>query len=148
MKRHVEFEHFELVTTYVEQLAIADNISRSQAMGDVGCRTIQLTKKRSKITPSVIFAFFGSTTPYKKQDEAQKLFLEDLVLLTTKGLFPLSTCQNVWMWRLALRLDPKVVFLYRKTLFEEMFLAMVTCLNLHVQPLFNVALVENLSSTS
>ncbi len=132
MKRHVEFKHFELVTTYVEQFAITDNISKSQAMCDVSCRTIQLTKKHSKITPSVISAFFGSTILYKKQYENQKLFLEDLMLLTTKRL-PLNTCQNVWMWRLALRLDPKVVFPYRKTLFEEILPSMVTCcLNLHV----------------
>jgi hypothetical protein len=30
MKRHVESEQLELVTTYVEQLAIVNNISRSQ----------------------------------------------------------------------------------------------------------------------
>jgi hypothetical protein len=30
-------------------------------------------------------SFFRSKTPYKKQDEGQKLFMEDLVLFTTKG---------------------------------------------------------------
>ncbi len=97
MKRHVEFEHFELVTTYVEQLVTTNNILGTQAMGDASYRIIQLAKKHSKITPSVISAFFGSTTPYKKQDEAPKFFLEELVLVTTKGFFPLSTCENVWM---------------------------------------------------
>ncbi len=110
MKRHVEFEHFELVTTYVEQLVIADNILGTQAMGDASYKIIQLAKKHSKITPSVTSAFFGSTAPYKEQDEVQKFFLEDLVLVTTKGLFPLNTCENVWMRRLALKFDPKVVF--------------------------------------
>jgi hypothetical protein len=33
---------------------------------------------------------FGAKTPYKKLNEAQQLFLEDLVLLATKGFFPLE----------------------------------------------------------
>ncbi len=37
------------------------------------------------------FQFFGNKIPYKKVDEVQKLFLEDLILLITKGFFPLST---------------------------------------------------------
>jgi hypothetical protein len=49
--------------------------------------------------------------PYKNQDEAQKLFLEDLMLLIAKGYLPLSTCENLCMHRLALMLDPKLVFL-------------------------------------
>ncbi len=56
--------------------------------------------------------FFGSKTPYKKQDEAQKSFLEDLVLLMAKGFSPLNTCENVWMWRLVLKLDPKMVYFF------------------------------------
>jgi preprotein translocase subunit SecB len=65
----------------------------------------------------MLFLFLKkSKTPYKKQDETQKLFLEDLVLLMAKGFFPLSTCENVQMWKLALRLDPNMVFPFRKTL--------------------------------
>jgi hypothetical protein len=97
---------------------------------------MQPTKKQSKVALSVISTFFGSKTPYKKQDETQKLFLEDLMLLTAKGFFLLSTCENVWMQRLTLRLDPKVVFPFRKTLSIEILPNMVThCLKLHVQPL-------------
>jgi len=88
---------------------------------------MQLAKKRFKITPGVIFIFFRNKTPYKKQDGPQKLFLEDLVLLTAKGFFPLRTCENVWMWRLVLRLDPKMVFPFRNTLSEEILPKMVTC---------------------
>jgi hypothetical protein len=52
---------------------------------------------------------------------------------------PFKHMQNVWMKRLALKLDPKVVFLSQKTLFEKIFPTMITrYLNLHVQPLFNV----------
>ncbi len=39
-----------------------------------------------------------------------KYFLEDLILLTIKGFSPLSTCENVWMWRL----DPKVASLLKR----------------------------------
>jgi hypothetical protein len=40
MKMHVEYEHLELVTAYVEQLVTTNNISGSQVVGDEGCRTI------------------------------------------------------------------------------------------------------------
>ncbi len=40
MKSHVEYEHIELVSAYVEQLVIVDNILGSQVVGDEGCRTI------------------------------------------------------------------------------------------------------------
>jgi len=79
-----------------------------------------------------IFTFLGNKTPYKKQNEVQKLFLEDLVLLIAKGFFPLSSCENIWMHRLALRLDPKLVFPFRKMLSSEILLNMVACcLDLH-----------------
>jgi hypothetical protein len=48
---------------------------------------MQLTKKQSKVALGVIFIFWGSKTPYKKQDETQKFFLKELVLLMAKG-FP------------------------------------------------------------
>jgi hypothetical protein len=64
------------------------------------------------------------------------------VLLTTEGFFPLSTCENVWMWRLALKLDPKVVFPFRNTLFKKILVNMVICcLELHVQTLLNATLI-------
>jgi len=72
---------------------------------------MQPTKKCTKIVVGAIFSFFGSKTPYKRHDEAQKLFLKNLVLLTTKGYLLLNTCENVWMHRLGLRLDSKLVFL-------------------------------------
>ncbi len=61
-----------------------------------GCKAMQLTKKRSKVAPSAISIVFGSKIPYKKLNEVQQLFPEDLVLLTVKG-FSLSTCENIWM---------------------------------------------------
>jgi hypothetical protein len=70
MKNHVEYEHFELVTAYVEQLVIVNNILGSQVVGDEGCKTIQPAKKCSKVALGAIFTFFGSKTPYNKQDEA------------------------------------------------------------------------------
>jgi hypothetical protein len=61
-----------------------------------GCKAMQLTKKGSKITLSAISTFFESKTPYKKLNEVQQLFLEELVLFIAKG-FSLSTCINIWM---------------------------------------------------
>jgi hypothetical protein len=69
-------------------------------------------QKTSKNLAQAIFTFLGNKSPCKKQNEVQKLFLEDLVLFIAKGFSPLSTCENIWMHRLALRLDPKLVFLF------------------------------------
>jgi hypothetical protein len=51
----------------------------------------------------------GSKIPYKKQNETQKPFLEDMLLFIAKEFFPLSSCENVWMHRLALKFNPKLV---------------------------------------
>ncbi len=59
MKRHVESEHLELLTSYIEKVSATNNISRSQIVGDQGTRAIQPTNKSSKVTPGAIFNFFG-----------------------------------------------------------------------------------------
>jgi hypothetical protein len=73
-------------------------------------------QKMPKNRTSVISSFFGSKTPYKKQDDKQNLCMEDLVLFTTKGYIPLNIGENLWMCRLTLNLDPKLVFPSHKTL--------------------------------
>jgi hypothetical protein len=80
------------------------------------------------------FSLFCEQFLKKKQDKAQKLILKDLVLPTTKGLFPLSTCENVQMWRLVLKLDLKLVFL--KDLVQRDFSSHAYTLFklVHVQP--------------
>jgi len=57
-------------------------------MTDESTRCMQLAKKCPKITLTTISIFFGSKTPYKKQDETHKLFLEDLMLFIVKRYFP------------------------------------------------------------
>lgn len=58
MKIHVESKHVELLNIFVEKVVV-DNISRSQiACANEGCRAMEVTKKRSKVVPSVILAFF------------------------------------------------------------------------------------------
>jgi hypothetical protein len=47
------------------------------------------------------------------------------VLLTTKGFFPLNDHENLWMLCSALQLDPRVVFLFRKVMNEEILLMIV-----------------------
>jgi hypothetical protein len=97
MKIHVEFEHFELLIIFVEEVVV-DNIARSQIVGaNEGYRAMEVAIKRSKVVLVAILAFFGSKTPYKKLDEAQQISLKDLIILTVKGFFPLNTCENIWM---------------------------------------------------
>ncbi len=98
LKIHVESEHLELLTIFVEEVAIVHNITSSQiAHANEGYRAMEVAKKSSKVVLGVFLAFFGSKTPYKKLNEAQQLFLKYLIMLTAKGFFPLSTCENIWM---------------------------------------------------
>jgi hypothetical protein len=98
MKIHVESKHLELLTIFVEKVVIVDNISRSQiTSANEGCRAMEVAKKHSKVVLGVILAFSRSKTLCKKLNEAQQLFQEDLIMFTTKGFFPLSSCENIWM---------------------------------------------------
>lgn len=63
------------------------------------------------------------------------------MLFMTMWFFPLFTCENVWMQRMTLKLDPKLLFPFQRTLFEDILLAMVACcLDLHMQPQFDATL--------
>jgi len=134
MKHHVEALHFELLTTYVTQCFVHDNVTGSQERSDEGGRLMQPAKKRTKVAAGVISFFFASKTPYKRHDGAQKLFLKDLVVLTPKGYLLLNTCENVWMHKLALRLESKLVFPTQRVLTKEIIPIMVNrCLDLYVR---------------
>jgi hypothetical protein len=84
MKHYVEALHLKLLTTYVVECFVHDNVTSSQKRSDEGGSLMQPTKKCTKVVPKAISYFFGSKTPYKRHDEAQQLFLKDLVLLTIK----------------------------------------------------------------
>jgi len=133
MKHHVEALHLKLLTTYVAECFVHDNVTCSQEWNDEGGKLMQPAKNCTKVVVGVIFSFFGSKTLYKMHDESQKLFLKDLVLLIAKGYLLLSTCENAWMRRLVLKPNSKLVFPTQKTLVEEYLPAMVDrCLNLYV----------------
>jgi len=87
----------------------------------------------------VWFFFVLEMTYLIKQDQIQVQFLEDLVLFLAKGFnFPLNTCENLWMCRLALKLDPGLVVPFHRTLFEDILPFMVVhYMNLHVWPLLD-----------
>jgi hypothetical protein len=40
---------------------------------------------------------------YQKLDEKQKAFIDDLMLVVVKRLFPLSIIENIWMKQFGLR---------------------------------------------
>jgi hypothetical protein len=86
-------------------------------------------------TWSTIIAYFGSTNLYKNGDEAQQMFLEDLVLCIRKGYMPLLSCKNIWLHILILHQCSHVVFLFHPSFVEQIFLTRVTkTMNLHVLP--------------
>jgi hypothetical protein len=86
MKHYVEVLHRKLLTTYVVECFVHGNVTSSQERSDEGGRLMQPTKKCTKLVAGAISSFFCSKTLYKRHDEAQKLFLKDLVLLTIKGI--------------------------------------------------------------
>jgi hypothetical protein len=90
MKYHIEALHFKLLPTYVAKHFVHDNVTGSQERIDEGGRLMQLVKKCTKVITWVISFFLGSKTFYKRHNETQKLLLEDLMLLTSKGYFFLS----------------------------------------------------------
>ncbi len=93
IKRHVDFEHPNL-TLYIQRLAFI-GILGSQSKGNREGVAILHAKKHSKVALGVISTFFQSNIPYNKHDETLKSFLEDLMLLTTKGHLLLNTCENI-----------------------------------------------------
>jgi hypothetical protein len=61
------------------------------------------------------------------------------VLIIAKVFFPLNNCENLWMLRLALQLDPRVIFPSRKMMNEEILLMIVEkCLDEYVTQFFDV----------
>lgn len=81
-------------------------------------------KKRKGPTICAITEVFSASNPYKKGDEQQQMFLEDLVLYIAKDYRPLSTMENVWLRRLMLRQSPHVVFPSRMALTDDVVPAM------------------------
>ncbi len=81
----MEAECQELLKAYIVDIARREGISDPQI---TNAREVWPTKKRPKVAPGQISSFFGNPIPYKKHEEYQKGFLQDLVLFTTKGFFP------------------------------------------------------------
>jgi hypothetical protein len=55
----------------------------------------QLAQKRANISNSSIFEFFASKDPFKKDDVKEKMFLENLALLTIRNHLLLQFIENV-----------------------------------------------------
>ena len=59
-------------------------------------------QEKKQVNPKAIIEYYGSTSPYGKNDVAHQRFLEDLVLYIAKGCIALSAVENPWLWRLRL----------------------------------------------
>jgi phytoene dehydrogenase-like protein len=83
MKTHVDIAHprfFVLRKTQLVKKAIIGNVKYTQ----------QKRKKRTRPFSSAITTYFGFTNPYKNNDEAHHMFIEDLVLYICKRYRTLS----------------------------------------------------------
>ncbi len=70
---------------------------------------------------STIIAYFGLTNLYKNGDEAQQMFLENLLLCICKGCMVLLSCKNIWLHILILHQCSCVVFLFHPSFVEQFF---------------------------
>ncbi len=101
MKTHVDFAHLQLIVQM--KLVLTNNVVEAD-------HSRQLWKKRVRPSGSAIITFFWATIPYKKSDETQYNFFEDLVFYICKGYRSLSTCENVLLMRLVLCQYPRDLF--------------------------------------
>lgn len=125
LKKHVVEHHLELAEEYLKVFLAAQSSTEAQ----------QPSKKRQRYTPGSLVQYFGTGSSYSRDDQEQKDFLEDLVLLCAKGLMPLSVAENLWFRRLAMRLDPKIVFPSRRSFCEDVIPRMVDrCMQEYVYP--------------
>jgi len=85
----------------------------------------QLGKKKIGPSSFAIINFFGAINLYKKFDEHQQQFLEDLVIYTYKVYKFFSSCENIWLWRLLLSQHLCVVFPSWSSFVKGMLLAIV-----------------------
>ena len=115
MKKHVEVEHFISSKRYAKEIC---SQVRSPSY-------LQPTKKRPGLPPSSIVEFFGFVEPFRKDNEQQKAFLEDLVLWVIKSYLPLRVVEGIWLQRMALRLCPRIVFPSRKVFTDEVLPTLV-----------------------
>jgi hypothetical protein len=67
-------------------------------------------KQSSKVRRVVTPTFFNNIMTFNKSNEEFKKFIDDLVPVVVKGLFPLNTVENIWMKQFGLRRDPQLVF--------------------------------------
>ena len=73
MMKHVMKEHVVDMERYKEVVAAIDAEGKKHKCN-----------KRKQVNPSAITEYYGSTSPYGKNDVAQQRFLEDLVLYIAK----------------------------------------------------------------
>jgi hypothetical protein len=78
MKTRVDSIHPWLLAQRESQLA------EKATMGSDAGHELQQGKKKTRPFSSIITTYFGSTNPFKKINEAQQMFIEDLVLYICK----------------------------------------------------------------
>ncbi len=101
-------------------------------------------KKGGRPPNFAIIAYFGFPNLYKKTNEAQQIFIEDLVLYICKCYLTFLTTKNIWLRKLVLHQCPHVSFSSWIVFVDEVFFAMVKeTLDLHVFP--NLAFVITIS---
>jgi hypothetical protein len=92
------------------------------------------TKKCLMVTLKANYTFLEATFLTRNKMKLKILFLEDLVLFITKEFFHLNIncCEDIWMHRLTLRLDPKLIFPSHKIIlmkyFHPLLIFTLTCI--------------------
>jgi hypothetical protein len=126
-KKHIDNEHEAIVAKYVLH---CKNENEASISGH------EKSKKCKWATPFAIIEFFSNVWSFKSSNPLQLLFIEDLVLLITKGYVPLSTMESSWLWHLVMRQNGKVCLPTRKQLVKEhMPFMLAKCMDRYVLPM-------------
>jgi hypothetical protein len=111
MKQHVINEHGVILNRYKEQKK-----TKTEKVG-----VAKKGKKGKQCLPNPLLIFMFGQIFYKLNDLGQKRFIEDLVLLITKGYMHLSFVQNLLLCHFVMRQCDKVKFLHVNILFNNIF---------------------------
>jgi hypothetical protein len=115
MKKHVDMEHGALLKRYVEEV---NNHPKPSLENESAIKCPHVNQLQ-------FIDFFPFTNQFKKDDESQVVFLEDVMLYVIKGFLPMRTFESIWLHQMAYKLCLMVVFPSKKLFVEEVLLTLM-----------------------
>jgi hypothetical protein len=119
MKKHCETKHSNILNMYISEI-VWQHSTKTNAFEKQSCSKVQKMRTSWFISKTI-----SCTTIYKKSNEEQKTFVDDLLLVVVKGLFLLNTIENIWVKWFGFQRVSWLVFPSCKTLAKEVLFCMM-----------------------